>query len=134
MQISTIRYNRQHLQYNSNHGIRYCWWVQGDKLWRHSIYFNVAFFKEAWSRQFCWDQCCINADLSNFERLKKRSKNVCKIYQNLSVSLDITKLTNYGEKMLILVELLECVMWFIYIFDLLYVSYNWVEFIIVEYL
>ena len=35
-----------HLQYNLNHVIKFCWWRQWQKLWRHSIFFKIPLFYE----------------------------------------------------------------------------------------
>ena len=33
-----------YLQYNLRHGINFCWWHHGQKLWRHNLYFKTPLF------------------------------------------------------------------------------------------
>ena len=35
-----------HLQYNLSYVIKFCWWAQWHKLWRHNLYFKIPLLSE----------------------------------------------------------------------------------------
>ena len=35
-----------HLHHNLRYVIKFCWWLYGQKLWSHNLYFKIPFFEE----------------------------------------------------------------------------------------